>query len=228
MPPGAPRRHLSNSCSLLAVLIVLAPCPLLQAEGNTTIPAWDLDSIAHRFIEMDEVVNSLKSRVSSLEQAVVDIEGVSKMTSAGVTKNEQDLTHLSSLARNNSLAAAELRGQFLTAAAHVKNFTMEVNELQGTVLSVQKSAMIMGSASADLGKKVGELETMMDDLSGKASIPSRTARAEATLQEYYTQAQSGVLDPIVAKKLRGSFVRATERTEALAEDTLRARLGAEE
>lgn len=194
---------------------------------NTPVVATDLDSIAARFTVLDTQVATMRDRVSSLQQAVMEVESLANVTGAGITASEQELANVSALSHKNAVTAAALRAQFLAAAALVKNATDQIEALQGTVASVQKSSLETGILSTNLGRKVGELELMIDDiLPGKASIGSRIEKVEATLQDYQAQAQAGNLDPIVASKLRSSFLRATARTEALAEDALRVRLEA--
>lgn len=216
-------------------LQVLFTCVYLPAslakslgEGADVVVDSNVSVIQARFAQMDAQVTALSDRLQELQLSVAQVNGLANMTGTGVAKSEQDLANISATISKNANIADTLRIKFFHDAILLRNATAGLKATQEAVLSLEKESLHVGSAVAGVGEKVGKLKDVMKYvLAGPYSIVNRTKRAEAILLNYSAEADAGNLDPIVAAKLRGSFLRATARTNQLAAEALKNRMESE-
>jgi len=228
-------------CAALLALLLVAPASAEDVAATvaaTTVPCTDntsttstvdisvnLTTIQARFEQMDAFVEALRTRLTQLTDGVVQVQSLANITGQGLNKSETDLKSVQAAVQLNANAAAALKAQFEASAAELRLAQDKTAAMQGVVMSLERSALELGSASSGLGKKIGQLEAVMKEvMPGQASIGTRVERATTILQDYTKAADAGTLDPLVAGKLHESFLRARARTKALAEDALRKRM----
>mmetsp|Transcript_30806 Transcript_30806/g.88508 ORF Transcript_30806/g.88508 Transcript_30806/m.88508 type:complete len:257 (+) Transcript_30806:110-880(+) len=202
------------------------PCTTDTTTTTTTVDiSANLAAIQARFEQMDAFVEALRTRLTQLTDGVVQVQSLANITGEGLNKSETDLMSVQAAVQLNANAAAALKAQFEASAAVLRLAQDKTRSMQGVVMSLERSALEMGSASSGLGKKIGQLEAVMKEvMPGQASIGTRVERATTIVEDYTKAADAGTLDPLVAGKLRESFLRARARTKALAEDALRNRM----
>lgn len=187
--------------------------------------ATDLPSIANRFDQIDQKIEALKAKFVDLQSVVQQVKSAADTTGSQLVQSEVMLTQVRTLAGQNKEAASKLAAEFVDTAAKIGNASAEMNGLKNTLTGVEETALKLGMASGDIGKKVGDLETAVHELlPGRDYLPSRIKRAREHLQSYQASTASGALDPVVASTIRGNFLRAQKGAERMAEDALQAKL----
>jgi len=161
-------------------------------------------------------VDALRTRLAKLSDGVVEVESLANLTGTGVNTSETELETILAAAEVNAEAADDLKAEFLNASARLDSARDRETAIDSAVKALEKSAFQFGSQSSDLGKKIGELEAVVEEvLPGRESLGGRVEAANETLEEYRREVSNGTLQSMVAAHLRSNFVRARRQTQGL-------------
>lgn len=201
---------------------------IANATGSSgaAIPT-DIPSITARFTEIDAQLETLRGHVQDVQEVVVKIQSLANATDKNMAMVKGNLGTVLALAGQNTGAIADVQERMGATAGRARQAAAKMDHVKGSLLSLEARVLELGESAVDVGKKVGDLEAAARELlPGKDDLSNRIGRARGTLRQYQVSMEGGQLKPLVTASIREHFLRATQRTEALAEDALREQMEA--
>lgn len=179
-------------------------------------PVPNIATIEHNFEQMQARIEQMTQRVVQINLGITEIMDMTHNTQGGIANADRDIRTVDGTAQANLLLVRQLTNESESAARVVEHAAAEMQDMKHFVGSVEQQARSMGGNSAEVARKLGEIESdVAEFLPSEGGFISRIEGEETTVQGYQGQVDDG-LDKMVARSLRKNFKRSTGRIDDLA------------
>lgn len=225
------RRHCFFCVAAVAYVSVFAFANKNTTEQNATEePAGDVplesqepdanfSSIVARFHQMQAAIDALTSQMDIVQNQLTQVESFTASTNASVSQAETMLIDLTATAVINGMAVDRLTAAASNATAQVQVASEELTTLVDVVQSMDSTSQQLGAASADVDRKLTQLETLTNEiLPGYSTLTDRINNVTGTISAYQGEVdRTHEFENMVAARLRTSFRKSTQTIADLAE-----------